>query len=520
MTAPRLRPLLGALLAACAAAAPLVALPAQDGDETVKDFKQLFRKFESSADRVEVVMALAGIESAEVVDALAPVLADEDPAVVRAAVEVLTGFESEPARAAVGERFAEEKKRPIRIGLLRVIELGRYAQGEEVDEALVEALEDKDWELRMRAAAALVALRPGERLGELVPLLSDPEPAVRAEVFDALARRGFAGVIDPALAALEDPVWQVRASAIAALGLVRHKRSVAPLIERMELEEGRLVADCGDSLERLTGRRFGQDLEGWKTFWGRFGDRFELPTDEELAARAAAAAEEARRYRPGSAFFEVETPSRSIRFVIDVSGSMENLIVNKEAFGERSYESWARLEVVKTELMRTLDALEPNVNFDIVAFATKVDPWRGKLVPANALQKAAAIDWVGKLEPIGTGDDADLVAAGLGSADAGRELGKTNSFGALAYAMGARDERGRPTDRDEYQATVDTIVFLSDGRPTHGELVDPDDILIGVAEANELRRVVIHVIAIGQFQKTWMQKLAEGSGGVFVDLGW
>ena len=67
---------------------------------------------------------------------------------------------------------------------------------------------------------------------------------------------------------------------------------------------------------------------------------------------------------------------------------------------------------------------------------------------------------------------------------------------------------------------MDTVVFLSDGRPTVGEFVDPDDIYDGFLEANELRRVAVHIIAIGQFQKRWMERLAASSGGVFVDLGW
>jgi len=36
---------------------------------------------------------------------------------------------------------------------------------------------------------------------------------------------------------------------------------------------------------------------------------------------------------------------------------------------------------------------------------------------------------------------------------------------------------------------------------------------------NELRKVVIHTIAIGEFQKDFMRKIAERNGGVFVDLG-
>ncbi len=498
--------------------APLAAATSVALDETVDDFKKLFKKFDDTPTRVEMIHALEGIEDPAVVDALAPVLTDKDTLVVRAAVEVLSSFSTQPPQAALGLRFGKEKKRPIRLGLLRAISSGGYSLDEEPFEEVLEASNDKDWELRLRANECLAVLLPPERLGDLLPALEDPEPAVRAGILDGLSERRFAGLLEGLLAAFGDEVWQVRASAIAASTRVRDKRSIPLLIQQMEAEEGRLVADCGTALESLTGRRFGQDLEGWKKFWERFGDVFEVPTEAEMKRRAEVAAEEAKRYSPGAEFFAVDTPSRSIRFVVDVSGSMQNLIVNREAFAGKEFESWARLEVVKAELIRTIGGLDANVRFDIVTFATEIDAWRGKLVQANALQRAAAIDWVAKLEPLGTAGAADLVAAGLGRGDASK--GKTNTFGALMYAIGARTEKGKPTDRDDYETAVDTVVFLSDGRPTVGEFVDPDDIFEGLVEANELRRVVVHILALGQFQKTWMEKLAESSGGVFVDLGW
>jgi Mg-chelatase subunit ChlD len=66
---------------------------------------------------------------------------------------------------------------------------------------------------------------------------------------------------------------------------------------------------------------------------------------------------------------------------------------------------------------------------------------------------------------------------------------------------------------------IDTIFFLSDGRPTVGDYVDPQDVAREVRELNQLRKVVIHTIAIGEFQKDFMKVLAEQNGGIFVDLG-
>ncbi len=51
------------------------------------------------------------------------------------------------------------------------------------------------------------------------------------------------------------------------------------------------------------------------------------------------------------------------------------------------------------------------------------------------------------------------------------------------------------------------------------DLSDVEEIVREVRKANELRKVVLHTIALGPFQKSFMKRLAEENGGVFVDLG-
>jgi hypothetical protein len=347
-------------------------------------------------------------------------------------------------------------------------------------------------------------------------LCADPEPAVRCAALDALTHLQSPLVVEPARAALVDPVWQVRASAVAALGVVRRRESIEPLLERMALEEGRLVADIGSALESITGRGFGQRLESWQQFWSTFQDRFEIPTDEQLAKLREAQAKSREKYSPPGAvsYHGIETPSRRILFVIDVSGSMESEVVEKERFAAGEYPSMLRIDIVKTELMRTIEKLEPYVEFNVVAFATDVSTWKNQLVPANVLSKSSALEWVGRLQSIGGSSKEDLARAGLvGSANL--EAGKTNTYAALMAALGV--EPG--AKRDEYSVAVDTIFFMSDGRPSHGDYVDTDDILREVRMANSVRKVVIHTIALGEFQKEFMRQLASENGGVFVDLG-
>lgn len=487
---------------------------ASGDDEIVKEFKKYFKKFKDTPTRVEAIYSLEGTDTPSVVRVLTPILGDQDSEVVDAAVKILGSFEARPAIDAVFTRLAEEKKEPIRLGLLRSISVGGY-QGD--SEALIECLSDKAWPIRYRGVQALQARAERSAIPTLIELTKDKEAAVRGASLEALASMREEKVIDIAIGALEDDIWQVRASAASCLLELRARRSIEPLIARMEVEEGRLIEDYGKALEEITAKSFGMRTEMWRKWWTGIESRFVIPTDEELAKAKAKRAENAERYTPpGSTNYHgIETPSRSVLFIIDVSGSMENHVIEKERFEDGDYPSMARIDIVKTELQRTIEGLESYVNFNILSFATEVKPWKKKLVGCNVLNRKSAIDWVGRLQAIGGNSKEDLARAGLTGA-ANMEAGKTNTYGALMKALGVA---GRGTHDKSYEVAVDTIFFLSDGRPTVGDLIDPDDILEEVLAANELRKVVIHTIAIGQFQRGFMKELATKNGGVFVDLG-
>jgi len=529
---PRTRlPLLLVLILALGSA---LASAAQD-DEVVKEFRKYFKKYKDTPTRVEAVLALEGNESPKVVEALVDVVDGSEPDVRRAVVRVLAKFETRPPVDALLAELEKNKREGVRLALLDAIADGGYGGAAPI---VAELLSDKSWVVRRQALTALArsaAAPAGEAFlpegdggaapadeppldvpAAILPLCQDGEPAVRCAALDALAFLKSPLAVEPARAALSDDVWQVRASAVAALGVVRRRESIPLLIERMGLEEGRLVADIGHALEEITGRGFGQRLESWQKFWATFGERFQIPTDAELAKLREAQAKSREKYVPPGtvSYHGIDSPSRRILFVIDVSGSMESEVVERERFESGDYPSMLRIDIVKTELMRTIENLESYVEFNVLAFATDVKSWKKDLVPANVLSKSSAVEWVGRLEAIGGASKEDLARAGLvGSANL--EAGKTNTYAALMAALGV--EPG--AKRDEYSVAVDTVFFLSDGRPSHGDYVDTDDILREVRNANQARKVVIHTIALGEFQKEFMRQLAGENGGVFVDLG-
>ena len=496
----------------------LAALPTLLGaaldDEIVDEFKKYFRKYKDTPTRVEAILALEGVESEEVVRVLVPVLRDTEGEVVRAAVRVLGGFQTSGPIESLLEQLEAKKKPEVVAGLLDAVGRGGYAGARSY---VLPRLADSSWEVRRKAIACLAAIDGLAAAPDVLPLCEDKEVVVRCAAFDGLARIGTAEVLAPAVLHLADDSWQVRSSAIRALARVRHRDAIGPLIDRMAIEEGRLIEDIAIALDAITGRQFGRRLDGWQSFWAQYGDTFVIPTDAELARLHQRQAERRAAYSgAGSSstkYHGVETPSRSIVFVIDVSGSMEQEVSERERYADGDYPSFERIDIVKTELTKTIQGLESYVRFNVLAFATDVRAWKKKMVAANALNKSSASAFLARLEPIGGASKQGLAEAGL-VASADLSSGKTNTYAALMASLQASDDR-----RAQYAVGADTVFFLSDGRPSTGQFVDPDDIREAVRRANELRRVVIHTIAIGEFQKGFMRQLANENGGVFVDLG-
>lgn len=521
--APRRSTLAALLYLACALLVSSVSFA--QNEDIVRDFKKYYAKFKDAPSRREAVLSLKGVEGADVVDALAPLLKEPEPVVVDAVIEVFSGFTSEDSKLALGLALEKASATEQKAGLLQATRNGKYKLPTKTLHALVN---DSNWGVRRYALQALAVCYPDAADGthdKLAGACKDAEPAVRAEALEQLTQFKSPLLVAPAIGMLNDGVWQVRLAAIRGLRTVRRTESVGPLVARMQIEEGRLVEELALALRNLTGREFGMDPPMWKQFLAEEGPNYQIPTEEGLkfllGKRDLSTGKsnwKVENPQVGAVFGGIETSSRSIIFILDQSGSMEAEVVERERYKDRGYPSMMRIDIVKTELQRTIERLEPNVNFNILAFATELNPWKKNLVAANLINKTAAKEWIGRLEAIGGNSKSDLVEAGLGGA-ANISAGKTNTYGALMWSLNAMGPRTKDPFSKNYQIQADTVFFLSDGRPTVGDYVEPDDILREFVEANELRQVVLHTLAIGEFEKDFMKSLADKCGGVFVDLG-
>ena len=337
----------------------------------------------------------------------------------------------------------------------------------------------KEKPLARAALEALVVLRSADPawIDELLTLAQNEDPDVRNMALQALGRTTDKRHLPKLVEALENPEWSTRLAALDALENLHVKEAIPPIIARMPKEEGRMLAEISDILFRLTGQPFEDNAAAWDNWWKQSGATFELITPEKLA-KVKVGADDWRlkqSTRVQSKFFGIRIVSHKVILVMDVSGSMEELLEGN--FEGKSGQS--RISVAKAEMDRAIESLEAGSYFNLITFSGGVDRWiDGGLQAASEKNRAAARAFV------------DESMAG----------GGTNTYDALKEAFADPD--------------VDTIFFLSDGEPTVGAETDPIVIREHVREWNAHRGILVHTVAIGG-QHDVLKWLAEDSGGSY-----
>jgi Mg-chelatase subunit ChlD len=366
-------------------------------------------------------------------------------------------------------------------------------------------LASKDWGVRAECYELVGHTQTDWATEMLVAAVSpatgtETDPRALVVAVDGLAKRDPAKVV-PALAArLDDVRWLVRVAVVKALEDTPAKEGIDAIVKRMVKEDGRLKADCARALTALTGQQIPANPEMWRIWWEANRDKWTgKPPKDAAPSPLGNIAQTDPAASKQTGFFGIEVESRRVVFVIDISGSMATAMGGTGPDAKKS-----RAETAKAELTRVLGALEDGAQFNMVFFSSAVKVWKSEMTKADAKTRKEAQDYVAAIQ-IGGG---------------------TNTYDALEAAFGLGDMgKGKKKESDPTgDARVDTIVFLSDGKPTQGRTTDPDAIRTAVREWNRARRIAIHTVAFGAIKKEgqdgadpqFMKSLADDTGGTAV----
>jgi HEAT repeat protein len=287
--------------------------------------------------------------------------------------------------------------------------------------------------------------------------------------------------------------WRVRAAAVQGALRVWRPEIVDLLIARLGVETGRLEDDVQRALETYTHKSIGSDPALWRAWWIQnhtafdAGPRPEKDRAGNIAFREAGATN-AEGLSETVAFFDVPLRSKRLAFVFDLSGSMKDPVRKGDESGQTKF------QLLQAEVKRTLTLLPPDTDFDLFVYRygskypppTKLTRALGKQLPATKGNVTKATGWLAHPDQAPKG------------------------WGAFFEPLSA-----------VFEEDVDTVVLLSDGRPSRG-LYDRDfRLLQEIPRANRFRRVAVNTVLVGTngADRKFLEALAAATGGRFRAAG-
>lgn len=266
-----------------------------------------------------------------------------------------------------------------------------------------------------------------------------------------------------------------RRGVVDAVARYPQKPAVDFLVTTVSDSKGQLKYEAARHLTRTTGKNFGGHEADWKSWWKENRDSFQFATvkpDSSSTARASGSVAAATRMpwpEQVPEFYGVPIYAQRICFVIDRSKSMSSTVDGE-----------TRLDRAVQELEQAISGLPDDAYFNIVAFDTDIQLFRRELIQATPEGKRRGISFAVGLAP--------------------EEL--TNCHEALMAGL----------DSD---ANLEALLFLSDGEPTAGPIVEPLAIVEAVTERNAFQRTTINTIGIdarGVHEKFLKQLAARNFG--------
>ena len=344
-----------------------------------------------------------------------------------------------------------------------------------------------DRQVRQVDLLAAITTHPTAALLRAIVKDAARDARVRTVALGARLARGDEGLLDDCVGLLCDPPGPLLTQAVDGLRRIHKTECIEPLIAFLgRADLGRLREDARRSLASLTGEKHGPYQQPWADWWKDAKATFKLPS------RPADVADLSKPDQ-GVTFYGITSFSDKVLFILDVSGSMKDK-AHEDATGVRGEE--AKIDVARREVVSALAMLDEKKTFNAIFFNHRVVRWQGAMTAADRASVDRAKRFAQELEPSGGTNIHDALEAAFQLAGV---LSSTGVDGKL------------------YLPIIDTIYFMTDGTPTAGKLVKPDDILGAVRGWNRLAKIQIHCVGVGDAcDVKFLAQLAKENGGTFV----
>jgi hypothetical protein len=461
----------------------------QDGGRTLPD----------TAPGLDFANALADLISERGEPSFVPAVAEAvegiELAIVRAFCARAIGKSTDKGAERLLRDLASDEDLTVRVAALRTLALrGTEGARKLIDGARGKAQTDAERGILVELTTELFGGDP-KWIAELEALAKDDPSTTKNAAITSLARIGGAYEELFAKALTKEAPWGTQSAALTGLRDLRSREAIGQLVLALERLDGRVADETMEMLRQMTGERF-RGAAAWAKWWADNAGSFVPLTAQEYADLVANRELEAERAagesgRTLASFFGVELDSERLAFVIDSSGSMREPIGPRSGGGSgpgtgggggerRAPQGGTRMEVAKNELLHFLGQLPETALVNVVRFSDGADTWSDRLKSVTQEKTFSSIRaFVERMTPDGG----------------------TNVYGALQLAF---------TDPD-----IDTLMFLSDGAPSVGEVLDIRLIADHVRIWNANRGVRLHIVSIGIDQPV-LRALAEESGGSYV----
>jgi hypothetical protein len=432
-----------------------------------------------------VLFALAGL-----VLAAAPALAAGDPAKdLEKAANALDAKGMLKAIGELGEKGDEKSVQMIVTVALNADQLGdkkKHLSPEEVNEIFDASKK-----------AIIQAKDPKAHKFVFESLKTHKDWKVREVLVDAIATKQGDDADDALVIAVSDKVSTVAGTAIRALAARRCPKAfdaIIAVLEKTEKKRDEPWLDAQSALVSMTGNKDIAKSADWKNWWKSNKETYDpkkVPTGTHGVGETVA--------REAPKLFGLEVLSKRVVFILDVSGSMtikdtppengkrgKSMEPGDPGYGDTPIECM-RMKRLQDAMEKCIEQLPEDARFSIVTFSSQVIMWKQELVPANAKNKAEAIEF----------------SKGM------HAEGYTWTDTALERAFDFAD--------------ANTFYLFTDGIPQRGknpdgspQMIPHQEVLDKTIEWNRIRKVKINCIGIGEADPTMLAKLASAHDGTCV----